>query len=163
ARLRALRAQRRWPVALQGVLAIACTGLILACGGTRSAPEKTAEKSAPLYTGRHVDLDFSGANMLNILRLLGDVGQVQIVVDDTLPLTPPSVTLQYRDTPWDQVLAQLAQQQGCQIRRDGDTYYLSRRSLPPVRSYTGRHIDLDLTGADIRNVMRLLADVGHVK
>src|SRR5262249_8597852 len=142
----------------QGALTVACAALILACGSTRSA-EKTAETSA----ARHIDLDYKGANMLNILRLLSDVGHVKIWVDDSIAQNPPAVTLQYRDTPWDQVLAELAQKEGCQIRRDGDTYYLSRRSLPAAQNYTGRHIDLDFNEADIRNVMRLLADVGQVK
>ena len=33
----------------------------------------------------------------------------------------------------------------------------------PRRHYTGRRIDLDLKDADIHNILRLLADVGHVE
>src|SRR6185369_12584292 len=34
------------------------------------------------YTGRRIDLDFKGADIHNILRLLSDVGQVNIVTSD---------------------------------------------------------------------------------
>lgn len=33
---------------------------------------------------------------------------------------------------------------------------------PPVARYHGAPVDLDLKGADLANVFRLLADVGHV-
>jgi type IV pilus assembly protein PilQ len=53
------------------------------------------------YTGRRVDLDFKGADIHNILRLLSDVGQVNIVVADDVK---GDVTIKMRDVPWDQAL-----------------------------------------------------------
>src|SRR5262249_14233291 len=88
ARLRALRSRRRWPAPLQGALTVACAALILACGRPRSA-EKTAETSA----ARHIDLDFKGANMLNMLRLLSDVGHGKIWVHDIIAQNRPARTV----------------------------------------------------------------------
>lgn len=53
------------------------------------------------YTGRRIDLDFKGADIHNILRLLSDVGQVNIVTSDDVK---GEVTIKMRDVPWDQAL-----------------------------------------------------------
>jgi len=53
------------------------------------------------YTGRRIDLDFKGADIHNILRLLSDVGQVNIVTSDDVK---GEVTIKMRNVPWDQAL-----------------------------------------------------------
>jgi type IV pilus assembly protein PilQ len=53
------------------------------------------------YTGRRIDLDFKGADIHNILRLLADVGQMNIVTSDEVR---GEVTIKMRDVPWDQAL-----------------------------------------------------------
>jgi type IV pilus assembly protein PilQ len=53
------------------------------------------------YTGRRVDLDFKSADIHNILRLLSDVGQVNIFTSDDVK---GEVTVKMRDVPWDQAL-----------------------------------------------------------
>jgi type IV pilus assembly protein PilQ len=53
------------------------------------------------YTGRRIDLDFKGADIHNILRLLSDVGGVNIVTSDDVK---GEVTIKMRDVPWDQAL-----------------------------------------------------------
>jgi type IV pilus assembly protein PilQ len=67
-------------------------------GGSTFRPGGAAKKR---YTGRRVDLDFKGADIHNILRLLSDVGQVNIVVADDVK---GDVTIKMRDVPWDQAL-----------------------------------------------------------
>ncbi|HXU82483.1 MAG TPA: type IV pilus secretin PilQ [Polyangia bacterium] len=67
-------------------------------GGNTFRPGGAAKKR---YTGRRVDLDFKGADIHNILRLLSDVGQVNIVVADDVK---GDVTIKMRDVPWDQAL-----------------------------------------------------------
>ena len=157
ARVRALRTRHRWPSALQAMLAVGAASLLLACAGTRVAP------AAPtVYTGRHIDLDFKEANLLNILRLLGDVGNVKIWVDDSIAMNPPMVTMRYRDTPWDQVLDELARKYAGQIRREGNTYFLSRYSTTVAHTYVGKAVDLDFADADIRVVLGALAEAGGV-
>ena len=53
------------------------------------------------YSGRRIDLDFKGADIHNILRLLSDVGQVNIVTSDDVK---GEVTIKMRNVPWDQAL-----------------------------------------------------------
>ena len=66
------------------------------------------------YTGRRIDLDFKGADIHNILRLLADVGGVNIVTSDDVK---GEVTIKMRDVPWDQALdVVLRQKQLGQVR-----------------------------------------------
>jgi type IV pilus assembly protein PilQ len=53
------------------------------------------------FTGRRIDLDLKDADIHNVLRLLADVGQVNIVTADNVS---GSVTIRMRNVPWDQAL-----------------------------------------------------------
>lgn len=53
------------------------------------------------YTGGRVDLDLKEADIHNVLRLLADVGRVNIVAADNVE---GEVTLRLRNVPWDQAL-----------------------------------------------------------
>ncbi len=68
------------------------------------------------YAGRRVDLDFKDADIHNILRLLAEVGNVNIVTGDDVS---GSVTIRMRNVPWDQALDVILQAKGLgMIRRD---------------------------------------------
>ncbi|HEY8943132.1 MAG TPA: AMIN domain-containing protein, partial [Polyangiaceae bacterium] len=54
-----------------------------------------------VFTGRRIDLDLKDADIHNVLRLLADVGQVNIVTSDNVGGT---VTIRMRNVPWDQAL-----------------------------------------------------------
>lgn len=53
------------------------------------------------YDGRRIDLDLKDADIHNVLRLLADVGRVNIVTSDDVQ---GSVTIRMRNIPWDQAL-----------------------------------------------------------
>lgn len=53
------------------------------------------------YEGRRIDLDLKDADIHNVLRLLADVGRVNIVTSDDVQ---GSVTIRMRNIPWDQAL-----------------------------------------------------------
>lgn len=53
------------------------------------------------YTGRRIDLDLKDADVHNVLRLLADVGRVNIVTADNVS---GSVTIRMRNVPWDEAL-----------------------------------------------------------
>jgi type IV pilus assembly protein PilQ len=58
-----------------------------------------AAKAKPKkYSGKRIDLDFKDADIHNILRLISDVGHINIVASDDVS---GSVTLRMRDVPWD--------------------------------------------------------------
>src|SRR5204863_9686327 len=69
------------------------------------------------FTGAHIDLDFKDADIHNILRLLADVGQVNIVTSDEVK---GSVTIRMRDTPWDQALDVILRTKGLGQVREGN-------------------------------------------
>jgi type IV pilus assembly protein PilQ len=53
------------------------------------------------YVGRRIDLDLKDADIHNVLRLLADVGQVNIITADNVN---GEVTIRMRNVPWDQAL-----------------------------------------------------------
>ena len=69
------------------------------------------------YSGRRVDLDFKDADIHNILRLLADVGGVNIVTADDVT---GAVTIRMRNVPWDQALDVILQAKGLGMVRRGN-------------------------------------------
>ncbi|MET0282915.1 MAG: type IV pilus secretin PilQ, partial [Polyangiales bacterium] len=69
------------------------------------------------YTGRRIDLDFKDADIHNILRLLSEVGGVNVVTSDDVT---GSVTIRMRDVPWDQALDVILQAKGLGAERRGN-------------------------------------------
>jgi type IV pilus assembly protein PilQ len=69
------------------------------------------------YTGRRIDLDFKDADIHNILRLLAEVGGVNVVTSDEVS---GSVTIRMRDVPWDQALDVILQAKGLGAERKGN-------------------------------------------
>jgi len=75
-----------------------------------STPDARAEAVTPAlfgqqqgnrYSGRRIDLDLKDADIHNVLRLLADVGRVNVVTADNVQGT---VTIRMRNVPWDQAL-----------------------------------------------------------
>jgi type IV pilus assembly protein PilQ len=69
------------------------------------------------YTGRRIDLDFKDADIHNILRLLSEVGGVNVVTSDDVS---GAVTIRMRDVPWDQALDVILQAKGLGAERRGN-------------------------------------------
>src|SRR5438270_3701044 len=69
------------------------------------------------YRGAPVDLDFKGADLQDVFRLLADVGKVNIVVAGEISGT---ITMKMRRVPWDQALDVVARAKGLALERDGN-------------------------------------------
>jgi type IV pilus assembly protein PilQ len=69
------------------------------------------------YSGRRIDLDFKDADIHNILRLLAEVGGVNIVTSDDVSGT---VTIRMRNVPWDQALEVILQAKSLGMVRRGN-------------------------------------------
>ncbi len=67
------------------------------------------------YAGRRMDLDFKDADIHNLLRLISDVGQVNIVTTDDVK---GAVTIRMRDVPWDQALEVILRAKGLGMVRE---------------------------------------------
>ena len=64
-------------------------------------PALLGQQASDRYAGRRIDLDLKDADIHNVLRLLADVGRVNIVTADNVT---GSVTIRMRNVPWDQAL-----------------------------------------------------------
>jgi len=69
------------------------------------------------FNGRRIDLDLKDADIHNVLRLLADVGQVNVVTADNVQ---GSVTIRMRNVPWDQALDVVLQSKGLGMVRAGN-------------------------------------------
>lgn len=77
----------------------------------------TLSAQAGRYSGRRIDLDLKDADIHNILRLLADVGRVNIVTADDVQ---GNVTIRMRNVPWDQALDVVLQAKGLGMVRSGN-------------------------------------------
>ncbi|MBW2733490.1 MAG: type IV pilus secretin PilQ [Deltaproteobacteria bacterium] len=69
------------------------------------------------YSGRRIDLDFKDADIHNILRLLSQVGNMNIVTSDDVR---GKVTIRMRNVPWDQALDVVLRAKGLGQVREGN-------------------------------------------
>jgi type IV pilus assembly protein PilQ len=69
------------------------------------------------FQGRRIDLDLKDADVHNVLRLLADVGKVNIVTADNVQ---GSVTIRMRNVPWDQALDVVLQSKSLGMVRRGN-------------------------------------------
>ncbi|MCB9555675.1 MAG: type IV pilus secretin PilQ [Deltaproteobacteria bacterium] len=76
-----------------------------------------ASKRSRAYSGQRIDLDFKDADIHNILRLLADVGRVNIVTSDVVS---GKVTIRMKDVPWDQALDVILRAKGLGMVREGN-------------------------------------------
>lgn len=72
-------------------------------------PALLAQQATDRYAGRRIDLDLKDADIHNVLRLLAEVGRVNVVTADNVT---GSVTIRMRNVPWDQALDVILQAKG---------------------------------------------------
>jgi len=82
-----------------------------------AAPMQTKGPAPTKFAGKRIDLDFKEADIHNILRLLAEVGGVNIVTSDDVS---GAVTIRMRDVPWDQALEVILQAKGLGAERRGN-------------------------------------------
>jgi type IV pilus assembly protein PilQ len=80
-------------------------------------PTSTIAAQQRRFTGRRIDLDLKDASVHEVLRLLSDVGRVNIVTADNVT---GSVTIKMRNVPWDQALETVLQAKGLGMVRQGN-------------------------------------------
>lgn len=85
-------------------------------GFTAGMPALQLGKSRNTYTGRRIDLDFKDADIHNILRLISEVGEINVITADNVQ---GRVTIRMLDVPWDQALEVILQAKGLgMVRKD---------------------------------------------
>jgi len=80
-------------------------------------PQLAAQTREGRYTGRRIDLDLKDADIHNVLRLLADVGKVNVITSDAVA---GSVTIRMRNVPWDQALEVVLQSKTLGMIRQGN-------------------------------------------
>jgi type IV pilus assembly protein PilQ len=80
------------------------------------APEVLGQQRTR-FTGRRIDLDLKDADVHNVLRLLADVGRVNVVTADNVS---GAVTIRMRNVPWDQALDVVLQSKNLGMVRQGN-------------------------------------------
>ncbi|MCB9666964.1 MAG: type IV pilus secretin PilQ [Myxococcales bacterium] len=88
-----------------------------AAGFVFPVPLQTKGAGQRAYIGRRIDLDFKDADIHNILRLLAEVGGVNVITSDDVT---GAVTIRMRDVPWDQALELILQSKGLGMVRRGN-------------------------------------------
>jgi type IV pilus assembly protein PilQ len=73
--------------------------------------------AARAAVGRRIDLDLKDADIHDVLRLLSDVGRVNVVTADNVN---GSVTIRMRNVPWDQAMETVLQAKGLGMVRRGN-------------------------------------------
>lgn len=81
------------------------------------AAQAEGTEGATRATGRRIDLDLKDADVHDVLRLLADVGRVNIITADNVS---GSVTIRMRNVPWDQALETVLQAKGLGMVRRGN-------------------------------------------
>jgi type IV pilus assembly protein PilQ len=76
-----------------------------------------ASRGKRRYTGRRIDLDLKNADIHNILRLLSEIGNVNIITADDVG---GSVTIKMKSVPWDQALDVILTAKGLGMVRRGN-------------------------------------------
>lgn len=85
-------------------------------------PARTERK----YSGRRIDLDLKNADIHNILRLLSEVGNVNIITSDDVT---GSVTIKMKSVPWDQALDVILSAKGLGLVKRGNLLRVAPQSV----------------------------------
>ena len=91
---------------------------------TQKTIAQLSSRRHKVYRGTKIDLDFKDADIHNLLRLLADVGGVNIVIPDEIQAR---VTVRLRRVPWDQALEVILASKGLWYRREGNLYRIAPR------------------------------------
>lgn len=77
------------------------------------------------YTGAPMTMDFVNADVTNILRLIGEVSNLNIIWG---PKVKGKVSMRLRNVPWDQALDLVLENNDLGMRREGNVIWIATRS-----------------------------------
>ncbi len=91
---------------------------------TQKTVAQLAGQRQRVYRGTKIDIDLKDVDIHNVMRLLADVGGINIVVPDDVKAR---VTVRLRQVPWDQALEVILASKGLWYRRQGNLYRIATR------------------------------------
>ncbi|MBL8601423.1 MAG: type IV pilus secretin PilQ [Myxococcales bacterium] len=86
----------------------------------------TGARGQTLGTGRRIDIDLRDADIHNVLRLLAEVGNVNIVTSDDVA---GNVTIRMHNVPWDRALEVILAARSLGMQRDGNIIRIAPQSV----------------------------------
>lgn len=110
--------------------------------------------------GKPVDLDFSSVAIGDVLRLLADVGRVNVVVLEGADTT---IELRAKLVPWDDVLSDAVAKAKLAFVREGNLVIVGSQAAIDARKTakkgkaSGPSVDLDVLGASAKDAAYLVA------
>ncbi len=87
-------------------------------------PVSLPEPPVKQYTGARITLDFSNADIRNILKLIGEVSKLNIVWG---PEVKGTVSMRLKNVPWDQALDVVLEANNLGMRREGNIIWVTTR------------------------------------
>jgi type IV pilus assembly protein PilQ len=110
---------------LSTVTALLSAGLVVSgspqapASQTPASPQAAAQPGAPKqYTGTPIDVDFQGADLRTVLRLIAQTGGFNLVIDPTVE-SSAKVDLKLSQVPWDQAFDIVLATSGLEAEVDG--------------------------------------------
>jgi len=82
-------------------------------------------KTRKRYTGAPMTMDFVNADVTNILRLIGEISNLNIVWG---PKVKGKVSMRLRNVPWDQALDLILKNNDLAMRREGNVIWVTTRA-----------------------------------
>jgi TonB family protein len=114
----------------------------------------------PEYSGELVDLELKDGDIVDVLRLFGNVGGVNMLID---PAVQGTVTVKLRGVPWDQALDTIVKQHGLTWHRDDSVVTISRSGrVTETKRYTGEPITLDFKNGDLLDILGLFRNISDL-
>jgi len=78
------------------------SGVQASTQGVQAGPASPCSGQTRLYSGAPIDVDFQGSDLRTTLRLLADTGNINLVLDPSVPASA-RVDIKLTQVPWDQV------------------------------------------------------------
>jgi type IV pilus assembly protein PilQ len=125
--------------------------------------QQRGQNTARRFTGTRVDIDLKDADIHNVLRILADVGKVNIVTADNVK---GEVSLRLRNVPWDQALDVVLQSKGLGMVRTGNMLRvapLAELEKEREMQIARRKQELELAPVETRLIPVSYAEAGHVQ
>ncbi len=91
---------------------------------TQKTVAQLARKRRKVYRGTKIDLDLKDVDIHNVMRLLADVGGINIVIPEDVQAR---VTVRLRQVPWDQALEVILSSKGLWYEAQGNLYRIATR------------------------------------
>ena len=119
--------QRLIPLALaeSSTTARRASGTARTVGAVAVPHNSTGPKIKKKYTGAPMTMDFVDADVTNILRLIGEISNLNIIWG---PEVKGKVSMRLKNVPWDQALDLVLQNNDLGMRREGNVIWISTKA-----------------------------------